>query len=157
MPDVHRVLDPRTRTTVLPLLISDDPDQAFQMARAFEKAGIFAPLPILRSGDEAVAFLQGRGAYQDRTRYPLPSLVLLDLHGSGMSGLSVLAWIRLQPRLQHLPVIMLSASLDPDAIKRAYGVQANSYLITPASFGELVEMVKAINHYWSSLNIHPNR
>ena len=50
---------------------------------------------------------------------------------------------------------MLSASLNQEDIKKAYGVQANSYLIKPAGFEELVGMVKVINHYWSSLNIHP--
>lgn len=157
MPDVYRVLDQWLRTALLPLLISDDPDQAFQMARAFDKAGIFAPLPILKSGDEAIAYFQGRAPYDDRMRYPLPSLILLDLHAGGMSGLSMLGWIRLQPRFQHLPVIMLSPTLDPKDIKRAYGVQANSYLIKPANFEELVEMVKAVHHYWSSLNVNPDR
>jgi CheY-like chemotaxis protein len=153
----RRLMEQRGRSAVLPLLVSDDPDQAFHMVRAFEKAEIFAPLPILRSGDEAVDYFQGLTPFENRTKYPLPSLLLLDLHGGGMSGLSLLGWIRQQPRLQHLPVIMLSSSMNPEDIQRAYGVQANSYLIKPANFDELVEMVKAINLYWSSLNVHPDQ
>ncbi|RPH37709.1 MAG: response regulator, partial [Planctomycetota bacterium] len=67
----------------------------------------------------------------------------------------LLGWIRQQDRLRHLPVIMLSAALDREDIRNAYGLQANSYLIKPGTFDELVEMVKAIKLYWSSLNISP--
>jgi CheY-like chemotaxis protein len=74
-----------------------------------------------------------------------------------MSGLEVLGWIRQHDRLRHLPVIMLTANLNPEDIKGAYGLQANSYLIKPGNFDELVEMVKAINLYWSSLNIAPEQ
>src|SRR6185436_1842810 len=102
------------------------------------------------------AYLSGQPPYDKRTRYPVPSLILLDLHGEGTTGLAVLSWIRLQPRLAHLPVIMLSGTANAEDIKRAYGVQANSYLVKPANFEELVEMVKAINQYWSSININPD-
>ncbi len=152
----RRRLDKPPRAALLPLLVCDDPEQAFQLVRALEKAQVFAPLPILKSGDEATAYLDGRPPYQNRARHPLPSLVLLDLHVDSLSGLSVLTWIRQHDRFQHLPVIMLSASVNAEDIKQAYGVQANSYLIKPAGFEELVEMVKAINLNWSSLNISPD-
>jgi DNA-binding response OmpR family regulator len=144
------------RAMPIPLLVSNDPDQAFQMVKAFEKAEMFAPLPILRSSEEAIAYLTGEGPYHDRDRHPLPTLVILDFHGPGMSGLEVLGWIRQRDRLRHLPVIMLTANLNPEDIKGAYGLQANSYLIKPGNFDELVEMVKAINLYWSSLNVNPD-
>jgi CheY-like chemotaxis protein len=150
----HR-LGQAPRSPLLPLLICDDPDQAFQMIRAFQMAEIFAPLPILRSGDEAMAYLTGGPPYQNRLRHPLPSLLLLDLHGEGNAGLNLLGWLRQHPQLQHTPVVMLSASVHPEDIKKAYGLQANSYLIKPAGFEELVAMVKAIRDYWSSLNVNP--
>jgi len=144
------------RAVPIPLLVSNEPDQAFQMVKAFEKAEMFAPLPILHSSEEAIAYLSGRDPYQNRERYPLPSLVILDFHGQGMSGLEVLGWIRQHDRLKYLPAIMLSGTLDAEALKGAYGLQANSYLIKPGNFDELVEMVKAINLYWSSLNVSPD-
>jgi DNA-binding response OmpR family regulator len=144
------------RAVPVPLLVSNDPDQAFQMVKAFEKAEMFAPLPILRSSEEAIAYLSGSGAYANRERFPLPTLAILDFQGAGFSGLEVLGWIRQQERLRHLPVIMLSGTLNSDDLKGAYGLQANSYLIKPGNFDELVEMVKAINLYWSSLNVAPD-
>jgi DNA-binding response OmpR family regulator len=153
--DAFRRLSLTGRRPLLPLLVCDDPEQAFQMVRAFARAEIFAPLPILRTGDEARAYLSGQTPYENRERHPLPSLLLLDLHGEGAPGLVLLSWIRQQPRLQHLPVVMLSATVNPEDIKKAYGVQANSYLIKPANFEELVAMVKAVRDYWSSLNVSP--
>jgi len=151
----RRRLEQSQRPAPLPLLICDDPEQAFGMVRAFEKAEMFSPLPILRSSDEAIAYFEGRPPYDNRTRYPIPTLALLDLHLNGMTGLELLSWIRLRDELKNLPIIMLSASVNAEDIKRAYGVQANSYLIKPGNFDELVEMVKAIGLYWSSMNINP--
>ena len=153
----RRRLERPYRPVPIPLLVSNDADQALQMVRAFEKAEMFAPLPILRSSEEAIAYLSGTGPYANRERYPLPSLVILDFLGPGLAGLEVLGWIRQRHRLKHLPVIMLSGTLNSKDLKGGYGLQANSYLIKPGNFDELVEMVKAINLYWSSLNVGPDQ
>jgi len=151
----RRRTDRSVRLAPLPLLVSDNPAEAANLEQAFVQAGMFAPLPILRSSEEAVAYLSGTGAFANRERHPLPSLILLDFRGPGGPGLDLLGWIRQMDRLRHLPVIMLSAALDREDIRNAYGLQANSYLIKPGTFDELVEMVKAIRLYWSSLNISP--
>lgn len=148
-----RRLERPFRIAPLPLLISDDPEEACLLVQAFAKAEMFAPLPLLRTAEEAIAYLTGAAPYQIRERYPLPSLILLDLKSSGIAGLGLLGWIRQQIRFRHLPVIVLSAALNPEDIRGAYGLQANSYLIKPGNFDELVEMVKAIKQYWSSLNV----
>jgi len=151
----RRQTDRSVRLSPLPLLVSDDSGEAAKLGQAFARAGMFAPLPILRSSEEAVAYLSGSAPFLNRERHPLPSLILLDFHGPRGAGLDLLGWIRQQGRLRHLPVIVLSAALDLEDIKGAYGLQANSYLIKPGNFEELVEMVKAIRLYWSSLNISP--
>jgi CheY-like chemotaxis protein len=145
----RRHADRSVRPAPLPLLISDDPAEASTLEKAFGKAGMFSPLPILRSVEEGIAYLSGKAPFAN------PSLILLDFHGPRGAGLDLLGWIRQQERLRHLPVIVLSAALDREDIRGAYGLQANSYLIKPGNFDELVEMVKAIRLYWSSLNIAP--
>lgn len=155
--EARRQIDTPFRLAPLPLLVSDDADAAFQLVRAFEKAELFAPLPILRTQDEAIAYLSGGTPYQNRDRHPLPSLLLLDFQSSGSAGLDLLGWVRRQNRFKHLPVIVLSAAVDERDIKSAYGLQANSYLIKPGNFDELVEMVKALKQYWSSLNVNPDQ
>lgn len=153
--ETWRRLERPFRHVPLPLLVSDDPAESFQLVNALEKAELVSPLPVVHSTDEAIAYFTGLPPFEDRGRYPLPSLVLLDLQGSGSSGLDLLSWIRQQQRFRHLPVIVLSGALNQLDLKGTYGLQANSYLIKPGNFDELVEMVKAIKQYWSSLNIQP--
>ncbi len=145
----------RSALAPLPLLVSDEAAEAAKLAQAFDRAGMFAPLPVLRSSEEAIAYLSGTAPFTNRERHPLPSLILLDFHGPRGGGLDLLGWIRQQEKLRHLPVIMLSATVDREDIQNAYGLQANSYLIKPGNDVELFEMVKAIKLYWSSLNISP--
>ena len=148
----HASRAPR-RSRLLPLLVGDDPEDAFRLDCAFDKADVFAPLPILRSTEEAVAYLNGDAPFADRNRYPLPNIVLLNLRPSAMSSLEMLGWIRGQSHLHRIPVVVPGDGVDPESLRRAYGLQANSYLVKPGSFEELVEMVRAIDLYWSSINI----
>jgi CheY-like chemotaxis protein len=136
----------------IPLLVSDDADEAFRMIRAFEKADLFAPLPVLRSTQAAVDYLSGQPPYQDRARYPLPTLLLIDLHAPPSAGIELLAWVRQEPSLKQLPVMVLGPSADPEDIQQAYGVRANSYVVKPAGFAELVALMKSLKTFWSTLH-----
>jgi CheY-like chemotaxis protein len=137
----------------MPLLIEDDPDDAFLMVKAFDRAEVFSPLPILKNGEQAIAYLSGRCFYSDRSRYPLPSLVLLDIHLPRKSGFQILEWIRKRSGLKQMPVIMISGSADQASIDRAYHLGVNSYLVKPSSFGGLVELVQGLATYWSGFNM----
>jgi len=66
--------------------------------------------------------------------------------------MEVLAWIRQQPSLSHLPVIILTSSTQEEDIRRAYGNQANGYLVKPSDPEELHAMVQAIRDYWLNQN-----
>jgi CheY-like chemotaxis protein len=134
------------------LLIEDNPDDAELIEYAFEKAGVANPLVAVADGDAAVAYLGGTGAYADRTRHPLPALVLLDLKLPRRSGFEVLRFLRSQEATRHTPVVVLTSSNQHDDIQRAYEVGANSYLVKPVGRDALIEMVKSLNAYWIKLN-----
>jgi len=138
------------------LLVEDDPNDIVLIQRTFAKASLVNPLRIVRDGEEAIHYLGGTQDYSDRTKYPLPSLVLLDLKLPRKSGLEVLDWIRQQPPLKNLPVIVLTSSKESRDINRAYELGANSYLVKPVGFEGLLEMVKAIGMYWVILNKGPD-
>lgn len=139
------------------LMVEDDPNDILLTQRAFMQASLVNPLRIVRDGDEAVAYLGGRGIYADRSRYPLPSLILLDLKLPKRSGLEVLEFLRGQPALKQTPVIVLTSSQESSDIQRAYALGANSYLLKPVGFDGLLDMVKAIGMYWVLLNQGPDR
>jgi CheY-like chemotaxis protein len=136
------------------LLVEDDPNDVFLLQRAFRKAGFEHPVQAVGDGEEAVAYLTGAGSYADRAQFPLPLLVLLDLKLPRKSGLEVLAWLREQPALRRLPVVVLTSSREPADVNRAYDLGANSYLVKPLGFEALLDMVKSLNFYWLTLNEH---
>lgn len=145
-----------TRTNCVVLLVEDDPDDVFFLQEAFKKAGVPDALRVVRDGEEAVAYLLGQAAYADRRRYPLPSLILLDLKLPRKSGLEVLEWRRRQSGLRRIPVIVLTSSQSDEDMDQAYELGANSYLVKPISSEAQLEMVKAIRLYWIDLNKVPD-
>jgi CheY-like chemotaxis protein len=137
------------------LLVEDDPNDIILIKRAFEKARITNPLQVVENGEEAISYLAGKGHYGDRVKYPIPMLILLDLKLPRKSGHEVLEWLRQQPILKRLTVVVLTSSQQSSDINKAYDLGANSYLVKPVTFDALVEMVKTLNLYWLILNENP--
>src|SRR5438874_1006611 len=117
------------------ILLVDDSDNDIMLARrALAQAGIRNPIHVVHDGESAIAYLAGTGPYVNRDGYPLPDLVLLDLKMLGMDGFEVLRWIRRQPSLKALRVVVLTSSEDIYDIGRAYEAGANSFLVKPFDF-----------------------
>lgn len=132
--------------------LSDEPG-AFK--HACEKARVSFKCESAPSPEEAIAYLSGTGRYADRRRHPMPALVVLDWDLEANGGLQVLMWIRSQPPLRYLPVVVLSASKSQTDMKRAYDRGASSYLLKPQTFDGLIELIKMIDRYWLTLNQTP--
>lgn len=132
------------------LLVDDEPDAVTLLRHAFARAGITNPLHIASDGDEAIAYL--RSASAERSKHPYPALVLLDLKLPRTSGLEVLAWIRQEPGLAGLPVVILTSSRERTDVCRAYALGANSYLVKPTSLNGLVQLAEVFRHYWIEYN-----
>ncbi len=138
------------------LLVEDDPNDVFFLQYAFEQAGIKNPLRVVEDGQGAIDYLSGNGKYADRSQFPMPCLILLDLKLPIMMGLDVLRWIKEQPDLHTLVVIVMTSSKDPTDIHQAYRLGARSYLVKPLSVHERLEVAKAIKSYWLELNLLPH-
>ncbi|HCF28239.1 MAG TPA: two-component system response regulator, partial [Cyanobacteria bacterium UBA11049] len=72
------------------------------------------------------------------------------------SGLEVLEWLKQQPKLKRLPVVVLTSSREHTDLNRAYDLGANSYLVKPVAFDSLLNMVQTLNQYWLIINESPN-
>lgn len=123
------------------LLVEDDPVAVRIFQHIFRKAGLNNPLNVVNDGEQAISYLAGYDKYADREMFPIPYLVFLDLYMPRMSGHDVLAWVRKQPPLKNLPVVVLTSSHDTADIEKAYELGANSYLIKPMSSESIKEMV----------------
>jgi CheY-like chemotaxis protein len=138
------------------LVVEDNPTDVMLIRRAFIKANIGNPLQVVHDGDEAVQYLAGEGIFADRTGYPLPAVMLLDLKLPRRSGLEVLQWVRGRTALRRLPVVVLTSSNQSQDVNRAYDLGANSYLVKPVEFDELKDMLGKVNVYWIALNKKPS-
>ena len=130
------------------LVAEDDAQHALLIRAALKAARLANPILAFDHGEQALAYLNGVGAYADRGRYPLPVLGLFDLHLPGMSGLEVLTAMRSQPGLGDVPAVVLTASEDPDDIDLAFSAGANSYLIKPVGFEALLDVVRNLGLNW---------
>ncbi|MCC0179740.1 response regulator [Waterburya agarophytonicola K14] len=137
------------------LLVEDNYNDVLLIQRAFRKAGIKPPMSIVSDGDEAIAYLSRQGQYVDTERFPIPLLVLLDLKLPRRSGLEVLAWIRQQPELRRLLVVVLTSSQENSDLAQAYDLGANSYLVKPVEFQDFVKLIELIDAYWFKTNQIP--
>ncbi|TBR58308.1 response regulator [Mastigocladus laminosus UU774] len=138
------------------LLVEDDPNDIFLIERAFRRANLHHPIYVVKDGDEAVMYLGGQDCYEEREKYPLPALILLDLKLPRRSGLEVLEWLKQQPLLKRIPVVVLTSSRENIDVDRAYDMGVNSYLIKPVAFNALQEMMQALNSYWLKFNQYPS-
>jgi CheY-like chemotaxis protein len=138
------------------LLIEDNADDVLLTRRAFSKAGIRSSLRVVEDGQRAVEYLCGTGEYGDRELHPLPVLLLLDLKLPRRSGFEVLEWLRGQPGLRRIPVVVLTSSAQSADINRAFDLGANSYLVKPVGFDGLMDLVRTLNLYWLLLNEKPD-
>jgi len=130
------------------LQVEDEEHDVIFMQLAFEQAAVSHPLAVVSDGQEAIAYLQGEGKFSNRQAYPLPALVLLDLKLPRVPSLEVLQWIRAQPALGSVPVLIISSS-DQDAdVEAAYRLGADAYIVKPAAPAELLRIVRRIKKYW---------
>jgi CheY-like chemotaxis protein len=138
----------RASVAVTVLHIDDDPNDTELFRAAARKANAQFSVHNVSDGEQAMAYLNGRGIYANRQLYPLPVLVLLDLKMPRATGFEVLQWIRNHRQVGDLPVVVFSGSELQDDIQQAYAVGADSYLIKPLGFTALVDLVKNINEAW---------
>lgn len=102
------------------LQVEDEANEVFLLQRAFLQAGIANPVQVATDGEMAIEYLSGLGAFADRKKYPLPGLVLLDLKLPRRSGREVLQWIRSQPGLKKIIVIVFTFARYVGDVSLAY-------------------------------------
>jgi CheY-like chemotaxis protein len=137
------------------LLVEDEPAHAELTKRAIRKAGNANRIHVASDGENALDYLHNRGKYEDKVKYPMPGLILLDIKLPGIDGIEILKKIKEDPLLKRIPVIMLTTSERDEDIVRSYDYYANSYLTKPVGFKEFEEKIMQIDFYWMILNKPP--
>ena len=143
--------------TSIPILVADDDAQDTMLVKlAVQRASLGLQLSSVKDGEEAIDYLMGRSKFADRQAHPFPKMLLLDLKMPRLSGFDVLEFVRQQPGLKQLPIVIFSSSDDPRDIQRAYDGGANSFLCKPHSNEDLAALLKALEEYWCRFNHFPS-
>lgn len=133
-------------TTIL--MAEDDENDVFFLRRAMSQAGLTNPLFVSHDGQEAIDYLNGVSPFNDRAKYPLPGLLLLDLKMPRVNGFDVLSWLAHRPDLKEIFVVVLSSSCHDEDIRRAKGLGAHDFRTKPSEFGHLVELIRDVQRCW---------
>lgn len=137
------------------LLVEDRQDDIILIQKAFHKSFLRNPMKVVRDGAEAIEYLAGSGQYSNRQEFPLPSLILLDLKMPRIDGFEVLEWLRAQPGISNIPVLVLTSSRRPVDVSRAYKLGANSFLVKPVDFENYTRLGKVLLDHWLKFTTLP--
>jgi CheY-like chemotaxis protein len=114
------------------IIVDDDSSDGLLAEGVIDELDPRFPVQILSSGEDLIAYLQGEELYRDRSRYPYPGLVLLDLKMPKMDGFAVLQWLKGHPEHAQVPIVVLSGCVDMAwQVTRAYQLGAHSFLPKP--------------------------
>ncbi len=130
------------------LYVEDEPDDVFFMRDAFRRLGMEVGFEAVEDGGRAISYLAGEGPFADRDQHPLPACVLLDVNLPVRSGFEVLAWVRAQPEMAQLPVIMFSSSGRLEDRQRAEQLGATDYMLKPSSGREFIQVSRRLAETW---------
>ncbi|RYZ32704.1 MAG: response regulator [Sphingobacteriales bacterium] len=138
------------------LLVEDNQTDAELTIRELKKYNLANNLVHLKNGEEALDFLFATGKFAgDRDVMFPPKLVLLDIQMPKVNGIEVLQKIKLDPRTQTMPVVILTSSKEDPDIRRCYELGANSYIVKPVNFERFTDAIRNLGLYWLLLNQPP--
>ena len=136
------------------LLVEDDPGDVLLIREAFADNKVRNRLHVVSDGVEAIEFLRREGPYADA---PQPDLVLLDLNLPRKDGREVLAEVKGDETLRHIPVVVLTTSKAEEDVLRSYKLHANAYVTKPVDFDRFIEVVRQIDEFFVTVVKLPPR
>jgi CheY-like chemotaxis protein len=127
------------------LVVEDNEDDAFMLQRTMRKADLGPPVFVATDGQMAVDYLSGKVAFSDRSEFPLPNIIFLDLKLPYRGGFEILEWLRSQADLANISVVILSGSDEASDHERAARLGADGYLVKPASVEDVARFASLLN------------
>lgn len=132
-----------------PILVVEDSLDDFEATkRAFDKANLRNHIAHAKSGEEAIAYLNGPETSK-------PGLILLDLNMPGMDGRRTLEIIKHTEKTKRIPVVILTTSDDERDVQACYALGANTYIQKPVDFDGLISAIRRLKEYWFEIALLP--
>jgi CheY-like chemotaxis protein len=139
------------------LLVEDNEADIKLTLIAFESGNFPNRIHVVQDGEEALNYIYGRGNFEDREKYPVPDIILLDINLPKFNGFTVLKQLKNDPEFHKIPVIILTSSSYENDIASSYNFGATSYIQKPVDFEEFYEIVSGFNTYWHKINKLPQK
>ena len=130
------------------LLVEDNPGDVRLTKEALKDAKVLNEIYVVRDGVEAMEFLHNEGSFK---QVPMPDLILLDLNLPRKDGREVLAEIKRDPKLKHIPVVVLTSSKADEDIVKSYNLHANAYVTKPVDLNRFTEIIHSLEEFWFSI------
>lgn len=127
------------------LLVEDNPGDVELIEEALQSGRVLNRISVAGDGEAAVGFLNRERNYEDA---PRPDLILLDLNIPKKSGFEVLAEIKGNPALLHVPVVILTTSQAERDILKSYALHANCFVSKPVDVDEFLSVVRSTGEFW---------
>ena len=135
------------------LIAEDDADDRFLLQTAFAECGFQDDLHFVGNGVELFDFLDKSS--NGKTERKTPAFILLDLNMPKKDGREALKELKENPRFKKIPVVVFTTTKNENEIKRCYELGANTYVVKPPSFDDLVSVIKQIRTYWVTVASTP--
>lgn len=126
-------------------LVEDNRGDIRLIQEALKSTAVDCDVAIARDGVEAMTYLRREG---DNAAATLPDLILLDLNLPRKDGREVLADIKADPNLRHIPVVVLTTSRNEEDIFNSYDLHVNCYISKSRNLKQLFQIVRGIEEFW---------
>ena len=140
---------------IIILMADDDADDRLLCQQALEESRVLNDLYFVEDGEQLMDYLNRRGKYAS-VDAPRPGLILLDLNMPRKDGREALREIKANPELRRIPIVVMTTSQAEEDIFRSYDLGANSFVTKPVTFDRLVDLMKALGHFWVEFVEFPN-
>lgn len=130
------------------LAAEDHPDDALLLQMALNRCGASNRFVVVPTSEQAMEYFDGKGRYADRGAFPLPRLTFINLRLPQTGGIALVRWIRQQPALSGVALIVLTGSSHPPDVRDAYAAGANGFIVKPNSIDDLIKMIKTTVDFW---------
>ncbi|HEX5150144.1 MAG TPA: response regulator [Parafilimonas sp.] len=124
------------------LVAEDDADDRFLIQTAFEEKGYADKLDFVENGVELISYLADKG------KDHMPRIILLDLNMPKKDGRQVLRELKQHELFKRIPIVVFTTTKNENEISRCYDLGANTYIVKPTTFNELLFLVEQIHSYW---------
>jgi chemotaxis family two-component system response regulator Rcp1 len=130
------------------LLVEDNPGDVRLTKEALKDAKVLNEVYVAQDGAEAMQFMHREAQFSNM---PTPDLILLDLNLPKKDGREVLAEIKQDPKLKHIPVVILTTSKADEDIIKTYNLHANAYITKPVDLNRFIEIMHTLEEFWFSI------